>query len=161
MSPEFHLPDGPVCPEQLALVLSLTNTPKRLALAPQDLVTNGNSYQLRRSAMTRIAYLTTDELNEAEAAQLADECRVEIHPLLLRDPPPNGEFDAVLYDLDYLPVERRQVVLAELLAGPPHSRVGVHSFNLDEEQEEALRRNHVVVARRLDEALIRQLLSRS
>jgi hypothetical protein len=87
-----------------------------------------NSFQLRRSAMTRIAYVTTDELNEADAAPLAGKCRAEIHAVLLRDPPPNGEFDAILYDLDYLPVERRQVVLAELLAGPPHSLVGVHSL---------------------------------
>jgi hypothetical protein len=109
--------------------------------------------------MKRLAYQTTDGLNEATADVLAGHWGGEMLPLLLRDPPPDGQFDAVLYDLDYLPPERRQEILAQLLAGPTHVPTGVHSFNLDEDQAEALRRQGVVVSRRLDRDLIRRLLN--
>lgn len=110
--------------------------------------------------MKRLAYQTTDGLNEATADLLTGQCGGQMVPLLFRDPSPDGQFDAVLYDLDYLPSERRDEVLAQLLAGPLHCPTGVHSFNLEDEQADALRRNGVVIARRLDLHLIRRLLSR-
>jgi hypothetical protein len=109
--------------------------------------------------MKRLAYQTTDGLNEAMADVLAGHCGGEMLPLLLRDPPPDGQFDAVHYDLDYLPPERRQEILARLLAGRAHVPTGVHAFNVDEDQAEALRRQGVIVSRRLDLDLIRRLLN--
>jgi hypothetical protein len=111
--------------------------------------------------MKVLAYQTTDEVHRATTDGLTANCGAQMVPLFLNDPPPNGQFNAVLYDLDYLYTEARQAVLAELLAGPPHCPTGVHSFNLDEEQEKGLRRNGVVVSRRLDAALIRRLVGRS
>ena len=105
----------------------------------------------------RVAYLTTDEVNEQLALQMADEHGVTLCPLAPKDAPPDGEYDAVLYDWDYLPVERQRQVMAELLAGPSLHMVALHSFNLEDGQVEALRRNTVGVFRRLQPLVFRAL----
>jgi hypothetical protein len=97
----------------------------------------------------RVAYLTTDEVNEQLAVQMAQECGVTLCPLAPKDAPRDGEYEAVLYDWDYLPVERRREVMAELLSGPLPHAVGLHSFNLEDGQVDALQRNAVAVFRRL------------
>ena len=107
----------------------------------------------------RIAYLTTDEVNEQLAVDLANECGASLHVLSLRDSPPDGEFDAVLYDLDYFPTPQRQKLLSDLLAGPSPHRVALHSYNLEEYQIDALRGNGIAVHRRLGSEIF-QLLHR-
>ena len=103
----------------------------------------------------RVAYLTTDEVNEQLALQMAQECGVTLCPLAPKDAPPDGEYDALLYDWDYLPVEEQREVMAELLSGPSPHAVAMHSYHLEDGQVEALRRNAVAVFRRLQPSVFR------
>jgi hypothetical protein len=104
-----------------------------------------------------IAYLTTDETNQAVAVQLAAESGVTLHAVAPKNVVPLECFDAVLYDIDYLPDALRATILAELQAGPSLPPRAVHSFNLEEDQEAALRRNGVVVLRRLQREMFLHL----
>jgi hypothetical protein len=97
-----------------------------------------------------IAYLTTDEVNQHLAVNLAEECGETVCLVMPSDPPPDEDFDAVVYDWDYLPAPRQQVILAELLAGRPSRPVAVHSYNLEEDCAKALRRQGVAVYRVLE-----------
>ena len=105
----------------------------------------------------RVAYLTTDEVNRNLARGLAAACGAALHPVTPRDDPPDGSIDAVLYDLDFLSVTHRQEILAALKAGASPHVAGVHSYGLDENVVNALRKHHVVVSRRLDGKLFRKL----
>jgi hypothetical protein len=104
-----------------------------------------------------IAYLTVDEVNEDLALRLAEECGVTVYPLTAADPPPNGQFAAVLYDLDSLPSERREAVLAELRSGAPGCPVGVHSYDIDDGEAERLGHKGIAVGRRLESGLFTAL----
>jgi len=48
----------------------------------------------------KIAYLSTDEVNQNLAENLAARCGASQDCLSPHDPPPNGQYDAVVYDLD-------------------------------------------------------------
>lgn len=97
-----------------------------------------------------VAYLTTDEVNQELAVQMAEDCGVTLYLLSLHEAPPNGQFNAVLYDWDCLPLQWRREVLAELLLGrPPHS-LALHSYSLDDKHVEALDVNGVAVFQRLE-----------
>jgi hypothetical protein len=97
-----------------------------------------------------IAYLTTDEVNLDLAERLATECGAILYPLSFQDGPPNGAFEAVLYDWDYLPSQWRQQLLADLLSRPAPCPVALHGYTLEEEHGEALRRHGADVFRRLE-----------
>jgi hypothetical protein len=105
----------------------------------------------------RIAYLTTDVVNEALARQLAEQNRIMLYPLDPRNPQPYGLLEAMVYDLDYLPDDLGQLILNELLAGPTLRVVGVHSYNLVDAQAGALRQRGVVVCRCMDAELFQAL----
>ena len=105
----------------------------------------------------RIAYVTTDEVNATLARRWAHTCRCEVTPLLPRDLPRKGEFDAAVYDLDHLPAEFRQQVLSNLLEGRILSPTMVHSYNLDRRQANALRARGVFVRCRLEGGLLVKL----
>jgi hypothetical protein len=92
----------------------------------------------------RIAYLTTDEVNEALAREMARDCGIDLYPLAPKDGPPDTGYDAVLCDWDFWPAELRQELLAEHV-GPPDRPLAVHSYNLDETQAESLRSRGVAV----------------
>jgi hypothetical protein len=96
-----------------------------------------------------VAYLSIDEVNQALATEMALACSVTVHPVWPRDPPPNGEYEALLYDWDSWPAERRKQVLEGLADGPPHRPAAVHGYNLTEDEAEALRRYGVAVHRSL------------
>src|SRR5262249_28461141 len=84
---------------------------KRKAIRPEpprDLV--------RRTAM-RVAYLTLDEVHQDLAMRLAENAGMIRYPLSPRDPPPDGQFDAVLYDWDYLLPEQKQAIFSQLCSG--------------------------------------------
>jgi hypothetical protein len=104
-----------------------------------------NQDPVEENRAMRIAYLTTDEVNQHLAKEMAAACRVTLCPLAPKDPPPDKEFDAVLYDWDYWPAEKRQEVLAELRAGRLPGAVAVHGYNVEEGQAEALRGHAVAV----------------
>jgi hypothetical protein len=80
----------------------------------------------------RIALCTLDEVNEQQARDLAGRFGDTLCPLWPKDGPPNGQFDAVIYDLDYWPADSRAKLLAELREDPQHGPVAVCSLNLDE-----------------------------
>jgi hypothetical protein len=104
-----------------------------------------------------IAYLTIDEVNQQLAMQMADECGETVCLLTPNDPPPDEDFDAVVYDWDYLPVQRQQSIRADLLAGRSRRPVAVHGYNLKEDYVEALRRQNVAVYRALQPEVFQSL----
>jgi hypothetical protein len=111
--------------------------------------------------MKTIAFFSTDEVNQSTVEELTGACGAQVVPWQPRDPSPDGQFDAVLYDLDHLPAPERQRTLAVLLNGHgPHCRVAVHSFNLEDAEVKALRARDVGVFERLDGGVIRWLLKR-
>jgi hypothetical protein len=105
----------------------------------------------------RIAYITTDEVNEDLAVRMAADCDTKLCPWSPKDGPPDGRFDAVVYDLDYLPPHQREQVLAELFSGLAPSAVAVHSYNLDDKRIEILRERGVIVSQRLEPEMLMQL----
>src|SRR5262245_10808120 len=115
------------------------------------------SPDLRRRTTMRIAYLSTDEVNRDLACRWADERHITIDLLDRERVPADGPLDAVLCDLDYLPAEWRQQILADLLAGVPSCPAAVHGYNLDEDQAEDLREHGVLVVRRLTESVFDRL----
>ncbi len=104
-----------------------------------------------------IAYLTTDEVNQHLALQIAEECGETLCPLSLNDVPPDSKFDALVYDWDHLPRQRQQAILAVLLAGRALLPVAVHSYNLEEDLVQPLRRQGVAVYRTLQPEIFRLL----
>jgi hypothetical protein len=108
----------------------------------------------------RIAYLTTDEVNEALALEMAQACGVALCPLAPRDGPPDAGYDAVLCDWDFWPPERREELLAEQ-AGPPSRPLAVHGYNMDEAEEKSLRSRGVAVHRGLRPEMFRLLRTRA
>ena len=111
-----------------------------------------------------LAYVTTDEVNEGLALQIADECHINMRPLSSGDELAGGRFDAVLFDWDSLPLERRQQVPLDSLAGLSSCPVAVHGTEVAEEEAEALHEDGVAVFRRLEPKVfksLRQLAKRS
>ena len=107
-----------------------------------------------------IAYVTTDEVNEQLALQMAEESGQTVCPLSPSDAPPDEDFDAAVYDCDFLPAQRQQATLAQLLAGQAPCRAAVHGYNLDEDCAKALRRRKVEVYRTLQPEVFRRLAHR-
>jgi hypothetical protein len=105
----------------------------------------------------RIAYRTTDEVNADLALRLAEAFNLTLDPVTPAKPTDDEWFDAVLWDLDYLPAEWREQVLGQLRAAPPPYPVVVHSYHLDAQEAEGLRSNGVAVHRRLQPRLFRRL----
>jgi hypothetical protein len=107
----------------------------------------------------RIAYMTTDEVNQALVAQLVTECGAVVCTLVPRDPSPDALFDTVLYDLDNLATDQRFALLERLGRGQPDRPTAVHGYAITVEQAMALNRNGVATSRRLRPRLLRRLLS--
>jgi hypothetical protein len=105
----------------------------------------------------RIAYLTTDVVNRNLALELAQWRGITLYPQEPREAAPCGSFDAVLYDWDFWPAERKEDVLTELLSGPVAPPVALHRYQVDPEQAEALRRHGVLVWRILETCLFASL----
>jgi hypothetical protein len=104
----------------------------------------------RKEFAMRIAYLSTDEVNKDRALRLAAQWQVTVCPLEPRDPSPDGEFDAVLYDWDHWPADRRPKGLTHTAAGPRRQLVALHGYRLGQAQARALRRGGVLLFDRLE-----------
>jgi hypothetical protein len=104
-----------------------------------------------------IAYLTTDEVNEDQAIQMADECCVTLYLLSCNDMIPSGRFDAILFDWDSLPLQQRQGILFESLADSSSCPVAVHGFSLEKEEVETLHQDGIAVFHRLEPRLFKTL----
>jgi hypothetical protein len=105
----------------------------------------------------RIAYVNTDEVNQAVAAQMAVKLGAVVCDLHPKDPPPDGMYDAALYNLDDVPKHQRDDVLEEILRGPATCPKAVHGYDLSEDQAALLRLRGVAVAQRLQLGLFRIL----
>jgi hypothetical protein len=112
----------------------------------------------KRRIAVLIAYLTTDEVNEDLATRMTHDCGVGLVVLSPKDPSPDSQFDAVIYDLDYVPPSLRDELLAKLMCGPSSFPVAVHSYNLTDDQIKSLLQTGVSVYRRLEPALFLNLV---
>jgi hypothetical protein len=106
----------------------------------------------------KVACITHDEVNEFWLRQRVEESGAQLHTLTLRDPLPNGEYDAVLIDGDSLGTDGRENLLAALLAHPVDGRIGLHSYSLNPEDARVLRRKGVRIFDRLIPDAIEWLL---
>jgi hypothetical protein len=105
----------------------------------------------------RIAYISRDEVNRALAVRMAAKLGTVVCNLAANDPPADGEFDAVLYNLDEAPLDLRRVLVQGLTHGAHEHLVAVHGYDLSDQELDALRRNGVPAARRLEPDLLRCL----
>jgi hypothetical protein len=104
-----------------------------------------------------VAYLTTEKVYRCQALQMAQENDILLCLLTPSDPPPGGQFGAVLYDWDSVPVEQRPQLLTELLAGRAPRPVAVHGYELREGEAASLRKRGVAVYRGLQPEVFRLL----
>ena len=95
----------------------------------------------------RIAYVATDEVNQALAAQMADKCGAIVCHLRPGEVHPDGLFDAVLYNLDDMPRDERSAFLEGLCLGKPDRPTAVHGYDITDEQARTLNRNGVAASR--------------
>jgi hypothetical protein len=105
----------------------------------------------------RIAYCSLDEVNTSLAETLADRFGDTLCPRWPKDGPPDGEFDAVIYDLDAWPAGDAARVVRELSQAPPTCPVAVCTYNLEEDRAKALSGRGVVVCQVLTEAVFKAL----
>jgi hypothetical protein len=105
----------------------------------------------------RCAYLSTDEVNNALALEWAIACGIELFPLAPKDELPGREYDAVLCDWDFWPIELRQEMLVDLSNGRPPCPLAVHCYNLDQNTTMHLRNQGVDVQRSLHLNVFRRL----
>ena len=92
-----------------------------------------------------VVYFTPDDVNEELAMQFAAACGLTVRCIPFGSSRRNGEFEAVVYDWDYLPLPWRPDILATLLWNPLPCPVALHGYHLAEEEIEALRANGVQV----------------
>src|SRR5262249_13762632 len=114
----------------------------RLGSGRVRLARPANNHQAAGNGRTimRIAYLTTDEVNQQLASRLAAGQEAQLEVIRPRDEPPDGRLDAVIYDLDCLPPPLRQQLLTDLAGGGARCPAAVHSYALEDEQIKALLR---------------------
>jgi len=96
-----------------------------------------------------IAYMTLDEVNQDLALEIADRCGENLATLASPAEAPPARCDAIIYDLDHLCATDRRQILDELTYQPAKRLAAVHSYHLPPRQVRSLRRNGVIVQRRL------------
>jgi hypothetical protein len=97
----------------------------------------------------KIAYRTVDEVNRYFAQRLAILHRAKLYALQAGRVPTQGEFDLVIYDLDFLPSDERASIVRQLLslAEQPSCRIAVHGYHLDDQLKQDLQACGVTVLR--------------
>jgi hypothetical protein len=105
----------------------------------------------------RIAHVTTDEVNQALAVQVAKPLGAIVTPLGPDEISRLGQFDAVVYDLDRVPPDRRGPLLDQIRSETSAVPMAVYGYCLSEEQAGELRYHGVAVGQRLHARLIRTL----
>src|SRR5579864_5850246 len=106
--------------------------------------------------MLHVAYLSIDEVNLSTARELVEERNAAFNAPSFSEPLPY--LDAVVYDLDCLPPDLREQIVAQLRSGRPSFPTAVHSYGLADELARDLRSNGVLVARKLTPGLLARLL---
>jgi hypothetical protein len=105
----------------------------------------------------RIAYINIDEVNQDAATKLARKYGCVVCALPPKEEPPEGRYDAVLYNLDDVPKHLRRDLFSEILWGHSTCPIAVHGYGLSEDQAASLRLRGVAVAQRLHPELFRLL----
>ena len=105
-----------------------------------------------------ICYVSLDDVNQHIAAEAAEEYGATVDFCASQAELPVMPCDAVMYDLDNLPSGDHRRILNELRSGPAKRVSAVHSYNLKAADAEALRRNGVVVRRRLQRNWLTHLI---
>jgi hypothetical protein len=105
----------------------------------------------------RIAYLNKDEVNREIVARIAARFGAVICNLGNGDARSDIGAEAVLYNLDDMPRDLRPAVLQGLTRSTQDLAVGVHGYDLRDDEIAALRGNGVAASQRLDSDLVRNL----
>jgi len=103
----------------------------------------------------QFAYWSIDDVNRELAQRLAARMRVRLDLCDFRDS--TRAVAAHIYDLDSFPADRRAVLLAALRAARQRTPVAIHTYRLSAGAARALRRNGVIVVRRLQLTLFMAL----
>lgn len=109
----------------------------------------------------KFAYLTIDPVNLDVAERLAEERSVGLTHGTPKDAWPEGDVDAVIYDLDHWTGGGRELEawVQEHARIAPQCPVAVHSYHLDDAQVETLERQGYLIARSLDQELVHRLVT--
>ena len=105
----------------------------------------------------RFAYLTTDEVNQALAAEMAADAGVSVYPFTPKDGAAYTGFEAVICDWDSWPREGQVAFLTMLKRGALPGRLGVHGYNLSAQEITMFLKRGVVVHRLLKTEIFRLL----
>jgi hypothetical protein len=93
--------------------------------------------------------MSLDEVNQDLALEIADRCGESLATLASPAEAPPAHCDAVVYDLDHLCATDRRQILDDLTYRPVKHLAAVHSYHLPPHAVRSLRRNGVIVQRRL------------
>jgi hypothetical protein len=104
----------------------------------------------RRALMKKLAFVTHDPVNESFVRLRVEDRGAIFSPLTLRDPVPAGQFDRILIDWDSLDPKGREALLAGLLTCPEPGKVGLSSYNLNDDDAAVLRGKGVAVFERVE-----------
>ena len=104
-------------------------------------------------------YVTGDVVHHDSAELAAEAQGTDLEIMSVHDPILQDASPAVLLDWDYSDGEKREAVLGQLLTRLPRGRVGIHSYNIHEFDEEVLRRKGVRIFHRLEPDAIQWLLN--
>lgn len=99
-----------------------------------------------------VAYLTHDEVNASRIREMAARLRFELAILDIRQTAPEAE--RLICDLDSLPPETKNDLLANARFGVNLSALAVHSYHLSAKETRLLRAAGVTVSRRLSARLL-------
>ena len=105
----------------------------------------------------RIAYVSTDEVNQDLATRIAAKFGVGVCKRLPKDRKPDDLCDAVLYNLDDVPSAERSALIEGFRCAKPDRPTAVHGYGITDEQAKLLGRNGIAVAPRLRSGLLRSL----
>jgi len=108
-----------------------------------------------------VAYITLDEVHEDRARRLSRAKGVGLEVFWPTETISRRDFPIVVYDLDFLPAERRDLVLRRALSRRTTDAVAMHGYNLTRHQRKALRQNGVLVSRRLGSKLLSRVVERA
>ena len=102
----------------------------------------------------RIAYVSTDEVNQDLAERIAAKHGVGVCKRLPTDRKPDDQCDAVLYNLDDIPPAERSALIEGFRSGKLDHPTAVHGYDITDEEARTLSRNGVSAARRLRSDLL-------
>jgi hypothetical protein len=96
-----------------------------------------------------IAYLTHDQVNASLASRIAARFNLDLIVLALKDADQAVAADALVLDLDSLPLDARSKLFLRVGSGELRCGIRVHSYQLTASEARTLRRAGVRAERRL------------